>query len=109
MTQTSIEMYDYHVWANKTMLDRLKEIPQDIYQKEIKSVFPSISKVMPHIYITDYCWLDILSGKSMNEAMAISNQLKEQTETKSIEELETMFFEISERYKAFFNQHENME
>lgn len=109
MTHTSIEMYDYHVWANKTMLDRLKEIPQDIYQKEIQSVFPSISKVMPHIYITDYCWLDILSGKSMNEAIVISNQLKEQTETKSIEELETMFFEISERYKAFFNQQENME
>jgi uncharacterized damage-inducible protein DinB len=109
MTKTAIEMYDYHVWANKTMFNRLKEIPQDIYVKEIQSVFTSISKAMPHIYMTDHCWLDILSGKSMNEAMAFANQLKEKTETKTIEELETMYFELSERYKAFFNQQEDME
>jgi uncharacterized damage-inducible protein DinB len=109
MKHTAIEMYDYHVWANQTMLDRLKELPQDVYDKEIQSVFSSISKVMPHIYLTDSCWLDILTGKSMNEAMALANPLKEHTETKRIEELETMFFEISERYKAFFNQQENME
>ncbi|NOU92421.1 damage-inducible protein DinB [Paenibacillus sp. LMG 31456] len=109
MAHASIEMYDYHVWANKTMLERLKEIPQDIYYKEIQSVFTSISKAMPHIYITDTCWLNILLGKSMNEAMGFANQMKENTEAKSIEELETLFSESSEQYKAFFNQQENME
>lgn len=64
---------------------------------------------MPHIYLTDYAWLDILSGKSMTEALASADLLKEETGTKSIEELETMFIDLSERYKALFNQQEDME
>lgn len=109
MTHTAIEMYDYHIWANQTMLDRLKELPQDIYHTEIQSVFSSISKVMPHIYVTDCCWFDILAGKSMTEAIAAAQQLGEQTESKSIVELKQLFIESSERYQAFFNQQENME
>ncbi|MFC5650707.1 DinB family protein [Paenibacillus solisilvae] len=109
MAHPAIEMYNYHVWANRTMLDRLKELPRDIYEKEIPSVFPSISKVMPHIYITDCCWFDILSGKSMNEAMAASRQLQELAETSSIEELQSLFHESSEKYQAFFSRQESMD
>ncbi|NEW05708.1 damage-inducible protein DinB [Paenibacillus sp. SYP-B3998] len=109
MTQTAIEMYNYHVWANKTMFNRLRELPQDLLDREIQSVFPSVSKVMPHIYVTDHCWLDILMGKSMNEAMAHANALKAQIELKNMDELETMFFELTERYKAFFNQEADLE
>ncbi|MCR8635187.1 DinB family protein [Paenibacillus radicis (ex Xue et al. 2023)] len=109
MAHASIEMYNFNVWANKTMLDRLKEIPQDIYNKEIQSVFPSISKAMPHIYITDICWLNILLGKSMSDALVYANQLKENTEAKSLEELEMLFLESSEQFKAIFNQQDNME
>jgi uncharacterized damage-inducible protein DinB len=107
MAHASIEMYNYHAWANKTMLARLKEIPQELYHKEITSVFSTIAKVMPHIYITDTCWLYILQGQSMNEAMANANQLKEITEAMSIVELETMFLASAEQYNAFFSRHEN--
>ncbi len=62
---------------------------------------------MAHIYIVDHCWLEILSGKSMNEALAYANHIKEQTEMKSIEEIETMFIHLSERYKEYFDQQED--
>ncbi|WP_044640940.1 DinB family protein [Risungbinella massiliensis] len=109
MSHHALELYDYNVWANKKVLDRLKELPLEIYKQEIQSVFPSISKTMSHIYITEYCWLDILNGKKMGEAMEFGNQLKEQIETKNIESIEKMFFDLSERYKLFFNNQEDMD
>lgn len=44
----ALELYDYHVWANKKFFERLKELPKDIYDQEIQSVFSSISK---HLFI----------------------------------------------------------
>lgn len=109
MVDHVLKMYDYHVWANKKMIDRLKELPLDIYSKEIQSIFPSISKVLSHIYLTDHIWLDVMSGKSMNEAFVFVNQLREQTESKRIEEIDSIFFDLSKRYKTFLNVQEDME
>jgi uncharacterized damage-inducible protein DinB len=109
MTHPALKMYDYHVWANGVIIDRLKEFPQDIYQKEIQSGFSSVSKVLSHIYLVDYAWFDIISGKSMNEAMASTNQLREQVETESIEEMKKIFLDLSERFKALLNSQEDIE
>lgn len=109
MTHPALEMYDYHVWANQTMLNRLKELPQDVYNKEIQSVFPTISKAIAHIYLVDACWLDIFSGKSMKDAMADSAPLTADVESKSMEEMEKLYVQVSERFKTLLNQQENME
>ncbi len=109
MIHSVLEMHDYHVWANGVILNRLKELPQDIYHKEIQSGFSSVSKVLSHIYLTDLAWFDIISGKSMSDAMARADQLKEQMETKNIEEMETSFFELSKRYKELLNSYEDFE
>ncbi|MCC0567336.1 DinB family protein [Brevibacillus borstelensis] len=109
MEKLVFNMYDYHVWANQTIFNHLKQLPQEVYTMEMQSVFPSVSKVMSHIYMVDHCWYDILSGKSMNEALASANQLIEQAEAKSIEELDALFSDLSERYKAFFSRQDNMD
>ena len=108
MSHHSLKLYDYHVWANQKIFDRLKELSEDIYEKEIQSVFPSISKLMAHIYVSDNIWLDCISGKKFDEASASANQLREQIETKRIEEVETMFFDLSGRYKGFLNRQEDI-
>jgi uncharacterized damage-inducible protein DinB len=109
MIHSVLEMHDYHVWANGVILSRLKELPQDIYHKEIQSGFSSVSKVLSHMYLTDLAWFDIISGKSMSDAMAHADQLKEQMATKNIEEMQTSFFELSKRYKELLNSHEDFE
>ncbi|WDL95624.1 hypothetical protein JC200_00390 [Alicyclobacillus sp. ALC3] len=48
-----LEMYNYHAWANKTLLERLKQLPSEVFHREIKSVFPSISSVISHVYTVD--------------------------------------------------------
>ncbi|MEY8350607.1 DinB family protein [Bacillus cereus] len=109
MTHPTLIMYKYHVWANGVIIDRLKELPQDIYHKEIQRGFSSVSKVLSHIYLTDYAWFDIILGKSMNEAMVSTNQLKEQMETKSIEEMKKLFQDLSERNKALLNSQDDID
>ncbi|MEY9866471.1 putative damage-inducible protein DinB [Peribacillus sp. B2I2] len=104
-----LKMYNYHVWANGVIIDRLKELPQHIYHKDIQSGFSSVSKVLSHIYLTDYAWFDIISGNSMNEAMASSDQLREVVEKKSIEEMKKIFLDLSERNKALLNSQEDMD
>ncbi|MFL6558808.1 MAG: DinB family protein [Bacillus sp. (in: firmicutes)] len=109
MTHPALKMYNYHVWANGVIIDRLRELPQDIYHKDIQSGFSSVSKVLSHIYLTDYTWFDIISGKSMNEAMATTNQLREQVEMKSIEEMKVIFLDLSERYRALLDNQKDIE
>lgn len=98
-----LEMYNYHAWANGVIIDRLNELPEHVYHKEIQSGFSSVSKVLSHIYLTDYAWFDIISGISMDEAMASSSELKEVVEKKSIEEMKKTFIDLYERNKALLS------
>ncbi len=109
MTNHCVRLYDYHVWANKIIFNRLKELPRHIYNQEIQSVFPSVSKVMAHIYKVDCGWLDILMGKSMNEAMEASYQIEADAEDSSLEELEAMYDDLAVRFKAYINEHADLE
>ncbi|MBT2618431.1 MULTISPECIES: DinB family protein [unclassified Bacillus (in: firmicutes)] len=103
-----LEMYNYHAWANGVIIDRLNELPEHIYHKEIQSGFSSVSKVLSHIYLTDYMWFDIISGISMDKAMASSSELKKEVEKKSIEEMKKIFIDLYERNKALLST-EDME
>ncbi|MEC0301263.1 DinB family protein [Peribacillus frigoritolerans] len=98
-----LEMYNYHAWANGVIIDRLIELPEHVYHKEIQSGFSSVSKVLSHIYLTDYAWFDIISGISMDEAMASFSELKEEVEKKSIEEMKKTFMDLYERNKALLS------
>lgn len=109
MTQQIRNMYDYHVWANQTMLTHLKKLGRDIYTQEIQSVFPTVWKVIAHIYVVDSGWLDMMRGKSMSEAMTDSVQLTLDAESKSIEEIETMYAQLADRFKAFLDEQESVE
>jgi uncharacterized damage-inducible protein DinB len=106
MTHLAVKMFEYHVWANQTLFNRLKELTDDVYRQEILSVFPSISKVVSHMYIVDQLWFHIISGKNMTEALEVE---KETGEGKGIEEMESLFCNLSKRFKKFLNQQEDFE
>lgn len=102
-------LYNYHVWANQRIIDHLKTLSPEKYQKEIKSVFSSVSKAFSHIYLVDYLWLNILEGQSMNEALQSSFQLQEKIEKLSIEDLETKFHTLTTQFKSFLNRQKDIE
>ncbi|WP_028403129.1 DinB family protein [Ectobacillus panaciterrae] len=109
MKHHAVQLYDYHVWANRKLFNRLKELPKELYDREIQSVFSSISAVIPHVYITDSIFLRAISGDSFDNVRAIAFELMETTKGKSAEEMEELYTELAERYNAFFDSQENMD
>lgn len=109
MTHPVLKMYDFHTWANGVIINRLKELPKDIYHNDIQSGFSSVAKVLSHIYMVDLVWFDIINGKRMNEAFESANQLREQIEAKNLEEMESLFSELAEKYKDFLQNETDLE
>lgn len=109
MKHHALQLYDYNVWANKRVFEHLKELPQDIYLKELQNVFPSISETLIHIYKADTIWLSVMSGESFDETMTLASKLSEETKAKSLIEMETMFLDLSNRYQAFFDRQEDLD
>ncbi|MCY8914417.1 DinB family protein [Bacillus atrophaeus] len=109
MAHLELQLYEYNTWANQQIFNRLKELPKDVYRQKVQSVFPSIAHVLAHVYLSDLGWIEVFSGKSLNQSLMLAEQLKEQTESKEIEEMETMFFELSERYKSLLHQDEHID
>ncbi|AIK39743.1 dinB family protein [Bacillus pseudomycoides] len=108
MKQYMIKQFDYHTWANKRILEHLRELPKEVYYQEVQSVFPSIEKVLIHIYVVDCVWLHILNGKSMAEALQVGKELQEQVENKTMDELKSLFHKVTQQYKVFLDKQKDM-
>lgn len=60
-----LETYtSYNLWANKKLLDVLKDIDASLLDKEIKSSFPSLRKTIHHIWAAEEVWHTRLHGNS---------------------------------------------
>lgn len=103
----SLQLYQYHLWANKTIFNHLKEIPET-YSKEVNSVFSSVKEVLYHLYQVDYIWLRTISGDPFEDIAASIPQLKEENADNTIEEMEEAFDNLAEKYKAFINDQVDM-
>jgi|GEM_PF-4543656 len=104
-----VKMYEYHVWANQAIFNRLLELPGELYNRTITSVFPTVSEALIHIYTVDLGWMNILSGKDMGSALAEAYQLREELEEISLEDLNLRFIELADRYAAFLRQQPDLE
>jgi uncharacterized damage-inducible protein DinB len=62
-SETELKM-DYHHWANMKMLNHLKNLKEEVFLQEVKSIFPSISIIFSHIYQVDHIWIKRILGKS---------------------------------------------
>ncbi|MBP1947528.1 DinB family protein [Virgibacillus litoralis] len=109
MKHNALQLYDYHIWANCRFFERLKELPDNVYTKEIQSVFPSIAETLVHIYTTDSIYLGVLQENTMDEIQASIKQAQEKTKNKGLEEMEVLYAELAEMYKVFFNSQEDMD
>ncbi|OIB03300.1 damage-inducible protein DinB [Paenibacillus sp. LC231] len=104
-----VKMYEYHVWANQAIFNRLLELPGELYNQKITSIFPTVSEALIHIYTADLGWINILSGMDMKQALTEAFQLREELESISLEDLNLRFIELSERFTAFLGQNPDLE
>lgn len=106
MKNQTLQQYGYHKWANRRILDHLKELPDEVYDREIKSVFSTIKEVIGHIYQTDGMWQSVMSGDSFEETMKIINQLKENTEGSDTSNMQDLYAEMAGKYDSFLDQND---
>ncbi|NGP87080.1 DinB family protein [Fodinibius halophilus] len=103
MNNSTIQQYNYHQWANDRTFNHLSELPDEIYDNEIESVFSSISEVITHLYQVDAMWLSVMSGDAFEETMAKLKEIKRRSANKGLEQIQKLYAELSERYQPFLN------
>lgn len=102
-------MYAYHLWANKVLLERIKELPSNVLYKEINSSYPNIAQTFSHIYVVDVMWLQVLKGIGMQEALEASMALLEKTNLYSVDEFIKSFEELASQYEEWMNSQKDLE
>ncbi|RAN78873.1 DinB family protein [Bacillus sp. SRB_331] len=102
-------MYKYHLWANKMVLERIKELPSNVLYKEVNSSYPNIAQTFSHIYVVDVMWLQVLKGIGMQEALEASMSLLEKTNLYSVDEFIKSFEELASQYEEWMNSQKDLE
>ncbi|MFT9848738.1 DinB family protein [Aneurinibacillus sp. REN35] len=109
MKHHAAQLYQYHVWANTRIIEHVKSLPQDIYCMEVQGAFSSLQEAINHIYMMDAMWLGVMSGDSFSKSRERLSELMEEVAGKDIEQMEAMCLALSQQYKAFLQNHENLD
>lgn len=117
MKKYALQQFDYHVWANRKICEYLQQLSEEVYRKEIVSVFPTIFDTMVHIYVIDQGWLSFfVAGGVTDMSVEYLENLKDtidsavaETKGKRIEELSQMMNDLADRFRLFIEQHEDIE
>lgn len=107
MENRTIQRYQFNIWANNRILNHLKSLPDQIYNKELESIFSSIHEVIVHIYRVDGMWFSVISGDSFEETMKVIQTLEENAVGKGLQEMMGLYEEVSEKYLAFISSLDN--
>lgn len=109
MAHAALRLYDYHVWANDKIFERLEELPSQIYDQEIPSVFPSIYETLRHIYMVDTLWLEVMKEQKMDFVFETMNAAKNVSYEVSLDEMKQLYAELSKKYTHFLWQQEDLD
>lgn len=102
-------MYKYHVWANKVLLERIKELPNNVLYEEVSSSYPNIAQTFSHIYVVDVMWLQVLKGMDMQEALEASMVIVEKANSYSLDEFVKYFEELALQYEEWMTSQRDLE
>lgn len=103
-------MYRYHTWANQTIMDHLKQLPDGTCRTPIQSVFPSVFDTLMHIYIIDRGWYSVLTKAYRSddyEAIKTSvDLLVSEIRDMTLEELEQKQQLLAADFEAFIAEND---
>ncbi|WP_340019490.1 DinB family protein [Paenibacillus sp. FSL H3-0457] len=102
------QMYNYHAWANQTILGRIKELPSSVLSQEANSSYPTIAHALSHIYAVDKMWYEVLNGTSMPEALQACILLNGEIHG-SVDEYIKRFTDLSTQYSEWLRGHADLE
>ncbi|MBD7944539.1 damage-inducible protein DinB [Psychrobacillus sp. AK 1817] len=109
LNESRKKMYEYHVWANKVLLERLKELPRNVLNEEVSSSYPTIAQTFSHIYVVDVMWLKVLKGMDIQEALEASIAFLEKTNLYSEDEFVKSLEELASDYEEWLDSQKDLE
>lgn len=102
------QMYNYHTWANQTILRRIKELPPSVLSQEVNSSFPTLAHALNHIYVVDKMWYLVLTGTEMREALQACMPLNENI-LDSVDEYIQLFAQLTDQYRDWLQSQNDLE
>lgn len=108
MTNHPAEMFEYHTWANRTVLGRIKELPPSVLSQEVNSSFPTIAHALTHIHSVDTMWYLVLTGMDMPEAFEVTRPLNENV-LDSVDQYVKAYEQLAEQYREWFRSQADLE
>jgi uncharacterized damage-inducible protein DinB len=60
MKETLLRYADYNIWANKRIIDALRQLKDERIDQHIESSFTSMRKTVYHVWSAEYIWLQRL-------------------------------------------------
>ena len=102
-------MYKYHVWANTVLLEKIKELPNNVLYEEVSSSYPNIAQTFSHIYVVDVMWLKVLKGMDMQGALEASMVIVEKANSYSLDEFVKYFEELALQYEEWMTSQRDLE
>ncbi|MFP4975979.1 DinB family protein [Paenibacillus sp. CN-4] len=102
------EMFEYHIWANRTILGRIQELPSDVLSQEVNTSFPTLAHALSHIYAVDKMWYLVLTGTEMPEALQTCMQLNTDV-MHTVDEYVLAFDRLAELYRDWFRSQPDLE
>lgn len=104
----SLQLHQFNAWANERVFETLKELPTEMYRKEVESVFPTIADALVHMYQVDYVWLQVLKGKTFEDIFTSIKQLHEELNAADLQNMQMKFEAMSEDYENFIRGNEDL-
>ncbi|RUT27760.1 damage-inducible protein DinB [Paenibacillus zeisoli] len=108
MTNYPVEMFKYHIWANQTILGRIKQLPPSVLSQEVNSSFPTIAHALSHIYAVDKMWYLVLTGTGMPEALQMCMPLNGSI-LASVDEYVNSFAELAGQFEEWLESQSDLE
>ncbi|TYP79284.1 DinB family protein [Paenibacillus methanolicus] len=108
MTNYAIEMYNYHNWANQTILERIQALPPAVLSQDVNTSFPTIAHGLSHMLAVDTTWYQVVSGTSMPEAVQACMPLNGRI-LDAVEDYILAFDQLSVPFAALLQSHSDLE
>lgn len=103
------KMYGYHVWANDTLLQHLRTLPEEILHCETQSSFPTIAMTLRHMWGCDAIWLFRIMGETDSRSRVHTEWPEAEINLATIDTIEDKYNKMRHRYDQFFTENRDLD
>ena len=91
------QLAGFNTWANQKLTELILSLPEDLYQKEVASSFPSIHFTLLHMWSAEHIWWQRLK-------LAEYVQFPGEKFTGNFEELSAQLLQLSQQWFTWIQQ-----